>query len=77
MPNLKSASLIAGPLILYVASYLALMERQVWYACANPFMLHIPIPHYRLGGDYTKKFFTPAHWCDRKLRPKYWEDWLE
>lgn len=77
MSHLKSASLFVGPLFLYVASYLVLMDRQVWCACANPLMIYSPMPRYRLGGDYAKKVFTPAHWCDRKLRPKHWEDWRE
>lgn len=30
-------------------------------------------PNYSFGGDAATLFFIPIHWCDRRLRPGYWE----
>jgi hypothetical protein len=60
--------------LFYTAAYLSLVRtanesgehvlaEDLFWVCA---------PHYRVGGRYAERFFTPAHRIDRQLRTEYW-----
>ncbi len=51
----------------YVGSYVALVQR-VDFGDSMPHYIVL----YRLGGEWSSRFFSPLHALDRKVRPAYW-----
>ena len=53
--------------VIYVASYYALVIREVegLYRCTT---------RYRVGGELAETVFAYCHRCDRIIRPIYWGD---
>jgi hypothetical protein len=55
-------------LLLYVGSYLALMDHQ-------PIAPFARAANFRIGGSAAHYFYLPLIWIDSKVRPAYW--WSE
>jgi hypothetical protein len=62
---------LATMTLLYVGSYFALVKAEpLWFMSGvGPW---IKRDVYRLGGDFSKHFYFPINWVDRRIRPKYW-----
>jgi len=56
--------------VLYVGSYLALVDPRGFYI--PPSGLAVEFTHYRFGGDLADVFFWPLEQIDRRLRPVAW-----
>lgn len=59
--------------LLYVGSYLALMDHQT----IAPFTR---AANFRIGGNAAHYFYLPLIWIDSKVRPDYWwneQEWQE
>jgi hypothetical protein len=66
------AVLLALPL-LYVGSYLALVEVS-GVAIANADNEKWAwVENYRVGTNAARTIYKPLNWADRQLRPSYWE----
>jgi hypothetical protein len=68
-------------LILYGGAYLAMMERTEHHfgvAMMAEGKIGPPsvILDYRIGGEWSRAFFGPAHEADRRLRPDLWRNEL-
>ena len=62
-------------LIIYVASYRALVEQGGEYRTGDENKVtfrRYRLPRYQLGGFAATYFFWPAHQLDRQLRPQEW-----
>ena len=53
--------------VLYVGSYLALMDHQP----LAPFT-RIRAANFRIGGEAAHYFYLPLIWIDSKVRPDFW-----
>ena len=72
---------ILAILVLYVASYLALVVPEAFGRIPvnnSPeetwILINNPLDHYRWGGMRAAWFFYPLEQVDRRLRPKSWKD---
>ncbi|QDU30809.1 hypothetical protein ETAA8_59580 [Anatilimnocola aggregata] len=73
-PLIVAIVLLLLPL-LYVVSYVAIVQpyhRSVWIVKGT---LEMEYVHYRWGGAYAAKVFWPLEQIDRKLRPNRWYLW--
>jgi hypothetical protein len=52
---------------LYVGSYYATVEKGVWMVNTTCWV------EYRFGDEWAKWFFSPIHFLDGEIRPKFWE----
>jgi hypothetical protein len=67
---------IVLPFALYVGGYLSLVRSTdesgvVEWANDLPYDFTCA-PHYRVGGQFARVFFWPAHSVDLNVRPDYW-----
>src|SRR5207253_1492412 len=53
---------------LYAGSYAALVTRDLEYGAGG----WAVVPVYRLGGEYSERFFSMLDDVDLKIRPEYW-----
>jgi hypothetical protein len=68
---------VALLLVTYGGAYLAIVEvpefddgtRSTIHFGDEPALFVVT---YRLGGDWSRAFFAPAHELDRRLRPELW-----
>ena len=60
-------------LIVYVSSYVFLIERQ-FYVAEVGFPYTYSVPVYRYMNDEVFHILQPIHWIDKNVvRPKYWK----
>ena len=74
MKRLKWASAILFPLVTYFGMYAAMVEPQPTMPLFPASELYVPDRLGRTGEPQMllRNFFAPAHWIDRKVRPRTW-----
>jgi hypothetical protein len=70
-PVIMAAVLLLLPL-LYVASYLVLVNRRAPVAVSHASPPTYTVSHYRCGGTWAAGLYWPLEQVDRRLQPDKW-----
>lgn len=65
-----TAVLLISLPVLYVGSYLSLVERSRFFSWNPGDQFYVA--NYRLGGSAAKNLYWPVHLADRNVRRDYW-----
>jgi hypothetical protein len=69
-------SLAIAVLLLYLLSYVALLQPKEYVACVVPSTIHVREPAYCMNNKLLAAMYSPLLWLDKRVRPKYWQ-WIE
>jgi hypothetical protein len=72
-PALAVLFLCQFPVLSYVGAYYATVERGCGIVMHSVCTWHPAYQVDKIGGVDAESFFAPAHYVDRRLRPRYWE----